>query len=102
MRVPEGVEFKTTKEYKIHPNIFSYTLGSAKTGHPAVFPNKLANDMICSFSNENDIVLDPFSGSGTTLLESKNLNRKYIGFEIVKEYYDLCKERIQKEIKNEK
>ena len=65
-----------------------------KTGHPAVFPLKLAKDHILTWSNENDVVLDPFIGSGTTALAAIETGRHYIGFEISKEYFDICCKRI--------
>jgi len=49
--------------------------------HPAMYPRTLARQLIKTFSREGDIVLDPFAGSGTTLIEAFNLDRKYIGFE---------------------
>lgn len=58
--------------------------------HPAVAPRWLCRDLIKSWSNEKDIVLDPFTGRGTTLLEAKKLNRDFIGIEISKEYCDLA------------
>ncbi len=54
--------------------------------HPAVFPEKLPEFFIKSFSNENDIILDPFSGSATTGIASIKNNRKYIGIDYKKEY----------------
>jgi DNA modification methylase len=63
--------------------------------HPATFPASLARDHIISWSNENDVILDPFAGSGTTLVEAMKLGRNYIGFEIAKEYVELCYERLQ-------
>lgn len=68
-----------------------------KTGHPAVFPNGLARDHIISWSNRGDIVLDPFSGSGTTAIEALNNGRDFIGFEISKEYYEKSLQRIKDE-----
>lgn len=62
--------------------------------HPAVFPEKLAHDHIISWSNENDTVLDCFMGSGTTGVVCKNTNRKFIGIELDKGYYNIAKERI--------
>ena len=47
-------------------NIFEYSVGGGKTGHPAVFPEQLAKDHIISWSNEADLVYDPLIGSGTT------------------------------------
>ena len=67
-----------------------------RTGHPAQFPEQLASDHIISWSNEGDVVLDPFMGSGTTAIACINTNRNYIGFEISKEYCDIANERISK------
>ena len=69
-----------------------------KTGHPAVFPFALAADHIRSWSNEGDMVLDPFLGSGTTRIASYNLNRNFIGFEISKKYFDKQEERFARHI----
>lgn len=83
------------RDEKIKSNIFQYAVGAVKgIKHPAVFPEQLAKDHIISWSNESDIVLDPFMGSGTTAKVSKELNRNYIGFEISKEYCDIANERI--------
>ena len=54
-----------------------------------------AEYLIKGFSYENDIILDPFIGSGTTAVACKNLNRRYIGYEINKEYYDIVNKRLQ-------
>lgn len=62
--------------------------------HPAVFPEKLVRDHIISWSNEGDVVLDPFMGSGTTAKVARAFNRKYIGFEISKEYCELANKRL--------
>ena len=94
IRAPEGICYKATKSHKIHANIFTYTCGGSKTGHPAVFPNKLAEDQILSWSNPGDIVLDPFVGSGTTALECVKNNRSYIGFEISAKYCDIANKRL--------
>ena len=91
-RDSEIIEVNATK---IHDNIFEYSIGGGKTGHPAVFPEQLANDHIISWSNEGDIVLDPFMGSGTTAKIAKELNRNYIGFEISPEYCNIAEERIK-------
>ena len=63
--------------------------------HPAVFPEKLVRDHVISWSNEGDIVLDPFMGSGTTAKVARALGRKYIGFEISEEYVKLANKRLQ-------
>lgn len=76
-------------------NVWCYSLGASDhTGHPAVFPYKLAEDHVLSWTNEDDIVLDPFMGSGTTALACINNNRKYLGFELNEEYYKVLKKRL--------
>jgi len=62
--------------------------------HPAPFPEKLANDHIISWSNEHDIVFDPFMGSGTTGVACKKLKRNFIGIEKEKKYFDMAEKRI--------
>lgn len=63
--------------------------------HTATFPEELASDHIKSWSNENDLVYDPFSGSGTTAKMAHLLNRNFIGSEISKEYYELSLKRLE-------
>jgi len=94
MRLYDNTEYIATKSHKISPNIFEYTLGKDKTGHPAPFPEKLSEDHILSWSNENDIVYDPFAGSGTTMKMSVLNNRNCIGSEKVKKYCKIIKDRI--------
>ena len=65
-----------------------------RSKHPAVFPEQLANDHILSWSNEGDLVLDPFMGSGTTGVAAKNLNRKFIGIELDPDYFKIAEDRI--------
>lgn len=62
--------------------------------HPAMFPEQLANDHILSWSNEGDVVMDIFMGSGTTAKMSLLNNRNFIGFEISKEYCEIANQRI--------
>ena len=56
--------------------------------HPTQKPVELLENIIRLFTDENDVVIDPVAGSGTTLLAAKNLGRRAYGFEIVKEFYD--------------
>lgn len=90
------------KPYKIKGNIWFYPTGYQKTTkdkiafkHPAIFPEQLVEDHIKSWSNTNDIVMDIFSGSGTTHKMSIINNRRYIGFEISQEYIDIENTRIK-------
>ena len=87
---------KESKKLGKRKNIWKYGVGGGKTGHPAVFPYKLAYDHILSWSNEGDHILDPFMGSGTTGVAAKNLNRSFIGIEMDDKYYASAKERILK------
>ena len=66
--------------------------------HPASFPEKLAEDHIVSWSNEGDLVYDPFMGSGTTAKMAKINKRNYIGSEISKEYCDIIEKRINENL----
>lgn len=95
MRLYSETTFKPTAETKIAGNIFSYTVGDEKTGHPAPFPTKLASDQIRTWSNENDLVYDPFMGSGTTAKASHFLKRRWIGSEISSEYVLLANKRLE-------
>jgi len=62
--------------------------------HPTQKPIGLAEWLIKSYSNENDLILDNTMGSGTTCLAAKNLNRQFIGIEKEEKYYNIAKERL--------
>jgi len=83
--------------HKIKGNIFDYATGSTQTGkykHPAMFPLGLAVDQTKTWTNEGDVVLDCFMGSGTTGVACKNLNRKFIGIEKDDKYFEIAEKRI--------
>lgn len=89
------------QEYGIRYNVWKYEIGWQKSykedflkSHPAIFPYKLAEDHIKSWSNEGDVILDPLCGSGTTTISAEKLNRKWIGIEINKEYCEIIKKRL--------
>ena len=91
-----------SKEFQTRFNIWEYNIGNNITTkdaiafqHPAIFPERLAADHIKSWSNEGDIVLDPFMGSGTTAKVARALGRHYIGFEISAEYCDIICKRLE-------
>ena len=65
--------------------------------HPARFPEKLADFFILAGSNENEIILDPFSGSGTTAASAQKNNRRWIGIEANADYCRLATMRLQQE-----
>ena len=84
------------QEYGRRFNTWDYheSWGSTRIDHPAIFPEKLAQDHIISWSNEGDVVLDPFNGSGTTAKMAKETNRKYIGIDCSEEYCEIARKRL--------
>lgn len=87
---------------KIKGNIWRYNVGFGHTTkdpvfglHHAMYPEKLAEDHILSWSNPGDLIFDPFSGSGTTGKMALLNNRKFLGFEISEEYTTLANNRIR-------
>jgi len=92
---------KVRAEYGQRYNIWRYSTGGGlmntdNSKHPAQFPEQLASDHIISWSNEGDIVFDPFMGSGTTGKMAVLNNRDFIGIEKVDKYFEIAKERIKK------
>jgi site-specific DNA-methyltransferase (adenine-specific) len=102
---PDGVNKKTLvelKEKKTRNNIWEYAVGLGGTTndkvafkHPAVFPERLAEDHILSWTNPGDLVFDPMCGSGTTCKMALLNNRNYIGCDISDEYVKIAKTRIK-------
>lgn len=102
-RLRSGKDRTNIKPDKIKGNIWEYNTGFNHTTedkfafeHPAMFPEKLAQDHILSWSNENDIVYDPFTGAGTTLKMALINKRQFIGSEISTEYCKIAEQRIEK------
>lgn len=96
---------QTDKKLKL--NIWHYSVGKHHTTkdsiafkHPAIFPERLAEDHILSWSNEGDIVMDIFMGSGTSAKMALRNNRNFIGFEISEEYCNIANSRINTYINN--
>jgi len=84
-------------EFSPRTNIWKcVTSFNDKTEHPAPMPEQLALDHIKTWTNENDIVLDPFMGSGTTGKMAILANRKFIGIEISADYCEMARKRIEK------
>lgn len=71
--------------------------GEDERCHPTQKPLDLMLALVSDFSTLNAIILDPFAGSGTTLVAAKQLGRKYIGIEIEPKYVAICKERLKQE-----
>lgn len=98
----ERVNNAKLDDTRVMSNIWEIATGSQKSTkdkiafqHPAIFPEQLANDHIISWSNEGDIVYDPFAGSGTTGKMATLNKRKCIMSEISAEYCEIIKKRIE-------
>lgn len=81
-------------------NIWEIAVAQNKTAHSAVFPEQIPNDHILTWSNEGDLVYDPFMGSGTTAIAAIKNKRNWLGSEISQEYADIANARI-KEVEND-
>lgn len=93
-----GKKRNNVKEKMIKSNVWDIKNCSQKgerNGHPAAFPEQLASDHIISWSNENDIVFDPFMGSGTTGKMAMVFKRNFIGIELDPEYFKIATKRIE-------
>jgi DNA modification methylase len=77
-------------------SLFNYPLvsGKEKTGHPTQKNLRLIENIISIHTNENDLILDPFMGSGTTGEACLKLNRDFIGVELDKNYFEIAKDRL--------
>jgi len=69
-----------------------------KIGHPAPFPIELPQKFINLYTFKDDLILDPFLGSGTTAIAAKNLERNFVGYEIEKEYIEIANNRLKTEV----
>ncbi len=81
---------------EVYPtNVLSLSTECGNKNHSAAFPNSLPEWFIKLFTKESDAVLDPFMGSGTTVLVANKMNRRAIGIDIVPEYYNVVKEKLK-------
>ncbi len=90
------------KREKTKNNIWQYAVGFGGSTtdkiafeHPAIFPEKLAEDHILSWSNPGDIVLDPMCGSGTTCKMAEKHGRRWLGIDVSEDYINIARERIE-------
>lgn len=89
--VPVYGSYETKKKYFVSP---ANVKDKEKFEHPTIKPLQFVQDHITNSTNQGDIVLDPFCGSGTTLVVAKNLDRKYIGFEISEKWHKVATDRL--------
>lgn len=102
---PDGINRKTRaelKKEKTKTNVWQFAVGLGGTTsdkiafqHPAVFPEKLAEDHILSWSDPGDVVFDPMCGSGTTCKMAMLNGRRWIGVDIAEEYAEIARQRIE-------
>lgn len=93
---PRSTEGKLHRDFGVRYNIWKIDrVHDNKSEHPAPFPAKLVRDLMVSWSNEGDTILDPFLGSGTTRKVAWEMNRNFIGFEISEEYFQRQEEDCQ-------
>ena len=86
---------KTNRKKRYGYACFNYrTIPEKECGHPTTKPLELVKELIYFYSDENDLVLDPFLGSGTTALACEKLNRRWIGIEISEEYCEIASKRL--------
>ena len=102
-RTTEGLNLKTSDE-KRHPfgknkrSVWTVNTKPYPEAHFAVYPEKLVKDCVLAGSKDEDLVLDPFSGSGTTGLVACKNNRNYIGIELSEDYAQLSMRRLASEV----
>ncbi len=84
------------KKYVYPTNVLHLSTECSNRGHSASFPISLPTWFIKLFTEEGDLVLDPFIGAGTTALACIKLNRHYVGIEMMEKYYDLALEAIER------
>ena len=84
------------KDFVNPDNVLHLGVVGYNKNHSAAFPKHLPEWFIKLFTQKNDVVLDPFAGSGTTLVSAKELNRQWIGIEIEEKYIDLIQNNLDK------
>ena len=108
-RLADGTLLKLKRagysKYGRRTNVWEYLIGKGHSAsdniahqHPAIFPEKLANDHVISWSNPGDVVLDPMCGSGTTCKIAKLNKRDYIGIDISPEYCKIAEQRLKQKL----
>lgn len=94
--INEGIRYP--RSVQVFRNANYERFGKGKTLHPTQKPIELLEYLIKTYTNEGDVVLDPTMGSGTTAVACRNLNRRCIGIELNKEYFDIAVKRVNGEL----
>ncbi|MEC1961252.1 site-specific DNA-methyltransferase, partial [Bacillus subtilis] len=90
-----SMDYNRTEGITHYPTVLNYKPVGQESVHGAQKPVDLVSDIIKGFSNEGDIVLDCFMGSGTTAVASLQNKRKYIGFELNPEFIEVANKRLK-------
>ena len=92
-----GAYFNGTLNAKYYKKIYDKNIGKENVHHPNVKPKGLMRQFLMVSSKEDDLILDPFIGSGTTAVACKELNRRFIGFETENKWIDIANKRLKQE-----
>ncbi|MFI5047546.1 MAG: DNA methyltransferase [Acidimicrobiia bacterium] len=100
-RQKDGLPFESTSDL-LTEDFMAFTLdlwdippeSARRVGHPAPFPVELPEQLIRLYTFKNDLVLDPFMGSGSTLVAAAQLGRRYIGYDLDPEYVEIAEQRV--------
>lgn len=90
----KNIWYFDSKKEQVFENVLCATNNAKKNFHPAPYPEELVERLLKIYSYQNDIVLDPFLGTGTTSFVAHKMNRQYIGIEVSKKYYSIALERM--------
>jgi len=91
-------EYLRKYEYRNKRSVWTVATQPYKEAHFATFPPDLIKPCILAGSRTGDVVLDPFVGSGTTIMQAKNYGRRYVGIDLGEEYLALCMPRLKQEV----
>lgn len=96
------IEPKVVNDTKCRGTVWKYSTSNSESNkvkmeHPATYPDKLAEDLVLTFSDIGDVVLDPFLGSGTTAVVSRKHSRSFIGIDVSRKYCEVAVRRITAE-----
>ena len=93
--------YKVFRQYLINSTVAACFTGDVYTGHKSQKPLKLLKKIVALIDSKNQIILDPFMGSGTTGVACVELGRRFIGIEINEKYFDIACKRIEGAVKHE-
>ena len=93
-----GKEYKVFSYYTNNSTVAAQMTNDIKFDHPSQKPINLIKKLISDYSTENDIILDPFLGSGTTAVACKQLKRNFIGIELSEKYCEIARQRLRQDV----